>query len=186
MAAGKAVEELQRRGLLQSAIGAAAAAEKKRKEMMEELARGAWRRTPAVAAARTTPIARLWDPVRARLNPALLPGRFAIQGHDHCRHAGSAGSVLPRSRPCRLRDGRAFSQPSNFDSTQDLSALMFRGSSLPRHLPCARAGREICQILFSQPGIRLSRHPPAGCLVGPFPRRLDLEFDATARPRPRT
>jgi Dyp-type peroxidase family len=193
LAAGKMIEELQRRGLLQSAIGAAVAAEKKHKEMIEELALQGLATDPkAVAAARRSNPYRqaLWGILfeAARLNPALLPGQFrhAPKATSIAGTPVPAGSVLMVATMSALRDGRAFSEPSNFDSERKISPpLMFGDGS--HHCPgtylALEQATEICQILFAQPGIRFSRHP-AGWLsyIGPFPRRLDLEFDATTAP----
>jgi Dyp-type peroxidase family len=193
LAAGKMIEELQRRGLLQSAVGAAQAAEKKHQEMMEELARQGLATDPkAVAAARKNNPYRqaLWGILfeAARLNPALLPGQFrhAPKATTIAGKPVPAGSVLMVATMSALRDGRAFSEPWNFDSERKICPpLMFGDGS--HHCPgtylALEQATEICQILFAQPGIRFSRHPEGWLsYIGPFPRRLDLEFDATTAP----
>ena len=175
LGAGKMIEELQRQGMLQSAIGAASAAEAARTAGDGDAARrhrGELKKMLVEA---------------SRLNPALFPGQF--------RHvpmattvAGKpvpAGSVMVVGTMSALRDSRKFARPGAFEPGRELDpALMFGEGShvcLGAHLAMEQI-TEICQILFSQPGIRLARDPDGWlAYVGPFPRRLDVVFQTMAQ-----
>ncbi|MBI3199673.1 MAG: cytochrome P450 [Rhodospirillales bacterium] len=174
LGAGRMIEELHRRGMLQSLIGAASAAEKARAAGDIEAAkrhRGELKKMLVEA---------------SRLNPALFPGQF--------RHvpmattvAGKpvpAGSVMVVGTMSALRDSRKFTCPGAFEPGRELDpALMFGEGShvcLGAHLAMEQI-TEICQVLFSQPGIRLADDPDGWlAYVGPFPRRLDFVFQTTA------
>ena len=174
LGAGRMIEELHGRGLLQSAIGAASAA---------EMARTAG---DIESAKRHRQELKKMLVEASRLNPALFPGQFR-----HVPKATTvggkpvpAGSVMVVGTMSALRDSRKFTCPGAFEPGRELDpALMFGEGShvcLGAHLAMEQI-TEICQVLFSQPGIRLA-NDPAGWLayVGPFPRRLDVVFQTTA------
>ena len=175
LGAGKMIEELQRRGMLQSLIGAASAAEKARTDGDVDAARrhrGELKKMLVEA---------------SRLNPALFPGQFR-----HVPKATTvggkpvpAGSVMVVGTMSALRDSRKFANAGAFEPGRELDpALMFGEGShvcLGAHLAMEQI-TEICQVLFSQPGIRLAAGPDGWlAYVGPFPRRLDVVFETTAQ-----
>ncbi|MDP1964201.1 MAG: cytochrome P450 [Reyranella sp.] len=175
LGAGKMIEELQRRGMLQSLIGAASAAEKARSAGDVEAAkrhRGELKKMLVEA---------------SRLNPALFPGQFR-----HVPKATTvggkpvpAGSVMVVGTMSALRDSRKFENAGAFVPGRELDpALMFGEGShvcLGAHLAMEQI-TEICQILFSQPGLRLAPDPDGWlAYVGPFPRRLDVVFQPMAQ-----
>lgn len=175
LGAGKMIEELQRHGMLQSLIGAASAAEKARTAGDADAAkrhRGELKKMLVEA---------------SRLNPALFPGQF--------RHvpmattvAGKpvpAGSVMVVGTMSALRDSRKFANAGAFEPGRELDpALMFGEGShvcLGAYLAMEQI-TEICQVLFSQPEIRLANDPDGWlAYVGPFPRRLDVVFQTMAQ-----
>jgi Dyp-type peroxidase family len=203
LAAGKIIEELQRRGLLQSAIGAAVAAEKTHQKMLEDLRSQGLLHDPAKAPEVISKARReTANPHRqalreilveaARLNPALLPGQFrhapratTIAGYDV-----PAGSVLVVSTASALRDERRYPRPGHFEAGRKMGPLLMFGDG-PHHCLGWRLAleqiTEIYQILLSQPNIHFSEHPEGWLsYVGPFPRRLDLEFDPPKWPSEQT
>ncbi|MDP3158772.1 MAG: cytochrome P450 [Reyranella sp.] len=174
LGAGRMIEELLDRGLLQSAIGAASAAEKARTAGDVEVAkrhRGELKKMLVEA---------------SRLNPALFPGQFR-----HVPMATTvggkpvpAGSVMVVGTMSALRDSRKFANAGAFEPGRELDpALMFGEGAhvcIGAYLAMEQI-TEICQVLFSQPEIRLAADP-GGWLtyVGPFPRRLDVVFQTTS------
>ena len=174
LGAGKMIEELQRRGLLQSLIGAASAAEKARTA------------GDADAAKRHRLELKKMLVEAARLNPALFPGQFR-----HVPMATTvggkpvpAGSVMVVGTMSALRDSRKFANAGAFEPGRELDpALMFGEGAhvcLGAHLAMEQI-TEICQVLFSQPEIRLANDPDGWlAYVGPFPRRLDVVFQTTS------
>ncbi|TAJ35663.1 MAG: cytochrome P450 [Reyranella sp.] len=185
LGAGKMVEELQRRGLLQSAIGAASAAEALKTS------------DPVAAKGHRRELQKILLEA-FRLNPALSPGQFrhAPKATTVAGKPVPAGSFVVAATMSALRDHRQFPSPGAYDPERPVEAgrtpgpagstapeLMFGEG--PHVCPGAHLAREqiteIFQILFSRPGIRLASDP-AGWLayVGPFPRRLDFVFQPTA------
>jgi cytochrome P450 len=183
LGAGKMVEELQRRGLLQSAIGAASAAEAARKVNDQ-----------ATAARHRKELQKILIEV-FRLNPALAPGqfRYAPLATTVAGKPVPAGSFVVAATMSALRDHRQFTLPGSYNPERGTEPgrktgpggqlqpeLMFGEG--PHICPGAHLAKEqiteIFQILFSQPGLRLA-DDPAGWLayVGPFPRRLDFVFE---------
>lgn len=174
LGAGRMIEELLDRGMLQSVIGAASAAEKARTAGDLE------------AAKRHRLELKKMLVEASRLNPALFPGQF--------RHvpmattvAGKpvpAGSVMVVGTMSALRDSRKFANAGAFEPGRELDpALMFGEGAhvcIGAYLAMEQI-TEICQVLFSQPEIRLAADP-GGWLtyVGPFPRRLDVVFQTTS------
>lgn len=183
LAAGKMVEELLRRGLLQSAIGAASAAETARKN-------------GAAADARRHRQA-LQDILFEvfRLNPALSPGqfRFAPKAATIAGKPVPGGCLVVAATMSALRDGRKqrdgsqLEYPGEYRPGRKIAnpALMFgAGSHVCPGFHLAREQiTEIFQILFSRPGLRIA-DGPTGWLqyLGPFPRRLDFMFRPATSP----
>lgn len=187
LGAGKMVEELQRRGLLQSAIEAAAAAEALRVD------------DPAGSDRHRRELQKILLEV-FRLSPALSPGQFrhAPKATTVAGRPVAAGSLVVAATMSALRDHRQFKLPGTFDPERQPEPgrksgpggsidpeLMFGEG--PHVCPGAHLAREqiteIFQILFSQPGIRLAGDS-AGRLayVGPFPHRLDFVFQPKGAP----
>lgn len=174
LGAGKMIEELLSRGLLQSAIGAASAAEKARTDGDAEAAkrhRGELKKLLVEA---------------ARLNPALFPGQFRYvpKATTVAGKPVPAGSVMVVGTMSALRDSRKFKCAGAFEPGRELDpALMFGEGShvcLGAYLAMEQI-TEICQVLFSQPAIRLADGPEGWlAYVGPFPRRLDMVFQPTS------
>ncbi|MDI1284142.1 MAG: cytochrome P450, partial [Reyranella sp.] len=170
LGAGKMIEELQRQGLLQSVIGAASAAEKARTAGDAETAkrhRGELKKLLLEA---------------ARLNPALFPGQFRYvpKATTVAGKLVAAGSVMVVGTMSALRDSRKFKCAGAFEPGRELDpALMFGEGAhvcLGAYLAMEQI-TEICQVLFSQAGIRLADGPEGWlAYVGPFPRRLDMVF----------
>jgi Dyp-type peroxidase family len=170
LGAGRMIEELLGRGLLQSVIGAATAAEKARTAGDLDAAkrhRGELKKMLVEA---------------SRLNPALFPGQFR-----HVPMAATvggkpvpAGSVMIVGTMSALRDSRKFANAGAFEPGRELDpALMFGEGAhvcIGAYLAMEQI-TEICQVLFSQPEIRLAADPDGWlAYVGPFPRRLDVVF----------
>jgi Dyp-type peroxidase family len=132
----------------------------------------------------------------ARLNPALSPGQWRYAAKD-AKIAGKRvpkGSVLMVSTMSAMRDGKRYASPGAFQpgrpenkpeskTTPDLMFGFGTHDCLGRHLAMAQI-TEIFSILLSQKNIEVTKEP-AGWLsyVGPFPRRLDMEFDTSLSPR---
>ncbi|MDP1748538.1 MAG: cytochrome P450 [Reyranella sp.] len=173
LGAGKMLEELLRRGLLQSAIGAASAAEALKLH------------DPMAADCHRQELMKLLFEA-SRLNPALSPGifRYVPKAATIAGKPVAAGSVMLVGTMSALRDGRKFMRPGAFEPGREVDpALMFGEGShvcLGAYLAMEQI-TEIFQILLSRPGLRLASDP-AGWLtyVGPFPRRLDVVFQTTA------
>ncbi|MDP2329718.1 MAG: cytochrome P450, partial [Reyranella sp.] len=175
LGAGKMIEELQRRGLLQSVIGAASAAEKARTAGDVDAAqrhRGELKKLLVEA---------------SRLNPTLFPGQFrhVPKATTVAGKPVAAGSVVVVGTMSALRDSRKFKCPGAFEPGREVDpALMFGEGShvcLGAHLAMEQI-TEICQVLFSQPEIRLANDPDGWlAYVGPFPRRLDVVFQTMAQ-----
>ena len=199
LAAGKILEELQRRDLLALAVDAARGAEHDHTTMLGTLRdsgafdRGASPDTVIADARRAAPSAqraRLRDILMeaARLNPALMPGQFRHSPRD-TSIAGTpvpAGSVLLVATASALRDSRVFPRPDTFEPGRKIDPPLMFGDGdhncLGTYLALEQIV-EIFQILLSQPAIAFSKDP-AGRLayLGAFPRRLDMEFEPAIAP----
>ena len=175
LGAGKMLEELMRRGLLQKAIETAAAAERHRQ-------------TDPQTADRHRQVLRDLLFEASRLNPALFPGqwRFAPRTATIAGKTIEAGSVIMVATLSALRDRRAFTAPDRFEAGRRVDPdLMFGTGShrcLGAHLAMEQI-TEIFQILLAQPGIQLAQGA-AGIMshIGPYPRRLDMVFQPAGAP----
>lgn len=180
LAAGKILEELRRHPkALADAIELAAACE-----------------NPDLMADRETNRRKLFDILleAARLNPALLPGvwRYAPKDTTIAGKRVRGGSVVLVGLMSALRDGRAFERAGEFwpERPGNERAWLMFGTESHECLGIWVAMEqitEIFQVLLARPGIRFSRER-AGWLayIGPFPRRLDMEFDTVLAPRKQT
>lgn len=181
LAAGKVLEELLRHPqYLKEAIELAAACEDPSKAGEQQANRARFRRIIIEA---------------ARLNPALFPGQWRYAPED--AHIGGrrvrGRSVLMVSTMSALRDRRVFERPNAFwpdrPDNERKAWLMFGRDShvcLGNWVAMEQI-TEIFQILLAQPNIRLSsRQVGRLAYIGPFPRRLDMEFDTSRAPRQQT
>lgn len=181
LAAGKVLEELLRHPqYLKEAIELAAACEDPSKAGEQQANRARFRRIIIEA---------------ARLNPALFPGQWRYAPED--THIGQkrvrGKSVLMVSTMSALRDRRVFERPGIFwpdrPDNERKAWLMFGRDShvcLGNWVAMEQI-TEIFQILLAQPNIRLSsRQVGRLAYIGPFPRRLDMEFDTARSPRQQT
>ena len=129
-----------------------------------------------------------------RLNPALAPGQWRYARHDGViAHNTSrqktikAGSVLMVATMSALRDKRAFVSPGEFRADRpNPSSLMFGDglhACLGMHVAVAQIG-EVFRVLLKQPNLRTAA-ASAGAIgwVGPFPRRLEMEFEPCVAPQ---
>lgn len=129
-----------------------------------------------------------------RLNPALAPGqwRYARQdgviAHNTSRQKHvKAGSVLMVATMSALRDKRAFVAPGEFRADRpNPSSLMFGDgvhACLGMHVAIAQIG-EVFRGLLKQPNLRTASGGASAIgWVGPFPRRLDMEFEPCVAPQ---
>lgn len=134
----------------------------------------------------------------ARLNPALAPGQWRYVPNDTAivSVGGRAtpiarGSVLMVATMSALRDSTVVTSPNSFDPARKPSdiALMFGEGAhecLGKHLAMKQI-TETFQVLLAQPNLRVAEDK-WGTLrwTGPFPRRLDMQFDATVAPAVQT
>ncbi|KIZ33268.1 MULTISPECIES: cytochrome P450 [Rhodopseudomonas] len=129
----------------------------------------------------------------ARLNPALAPGQWryvredGVIAHNTPRQRRvRAGDVLMVATMSALRDREVFVSPGVFRADRpNRSSLMFGDGAhacLGMHVAIAQIG-EVFRVLLAQPGLRRSagRDGSIGW-VGPFPRRLDMEFEPRLAP----
>ena len=179
MGAGKVIEELLRHpAYFAQAIDAARICASTTDEAVKALHRS-----------------RLYDIVleAARLNPALFPGqwRYAPKDTQIGPHRVKGGSVLMVASMAALRDPRVFDQPSRFWPERPVDDPSAKPEMRKAWLIFGVGDHncfgsfvaieqivEILTILLSQENIRVSGDP-AGRLtyLGPYPRRLDMEFD---------
>jgi Dyp-type peroxidase family len=130
----------------------------------------------------------------ARLNPALAPGQWRYATRDSViaydtkrQRRVSAGSVLMVATMSALRDKRAFVSPGEFRADRpNQSSLMFGEGAhacLGMHVAIAQI-TEVFHGLLKQPKLRTVAGS-AGAIgwVGPFPRRLDMEFETSLAPQ---
>ena len=124
----------------------------------------------------------------ARLNPALAPGQFRYARKDAVIGTTpiAKGTVLLVSTMSGLRDKRAVPRPDEFDPTREPAGIgMMFGEGLHEclgiHLAMAQI-TAIFQVLLAQEDLRVARDR-CGKIhwIGPFPRRLDMEFASKAR-----
>lgn len=129
----------------------------------------------------------------ARLNPALAPGQWRYAEKEFVIAAGSwrsrrvkAKDVIMVSTMSALRDRRAFRSPGTFNAEREESNDIMFGLGthwcLGKHAAVAQI-TEIFNVLLAQPSLKLAKGK-AGRMqwVGPFPRRLDMEFEPKAAP----
>jgi hypothetical protein len=178
LGAAKMIEELQRRPEVFTDIEAIAKTWKAASDTDKEPHREALKKI-------------LWE--LARLSPGLQPGqwRWAPADTEIAGKPVPKNSVLMVATMSALRDGRHFTdQPNAYkpDRAWDPNEprLMFGTGDhacVGTYLAMEQIA-EVFLVLFSQPGIRWSDRPVGGLTyVGPFPRRLDMEFDPEVSPR---
>ncbi len=128
-----------------------------------------------------------------RLNPALQPGQWRYARTDGVIAPGTwrerkiaRDSVLLVATMSALRDGRAFKHPGRFDAARPQQPdLMFGDAShycLGKHVALAQM-TEVFLVLLALPNLRRCPGRAGGMgWVGPFPRRLDMEFEPAPAP----
>jgi cytochrome P450/deferrochelatase/peroxidase EfeB len=128
----------------------------------------------------------------SRFAPALDPGQFRV-AREGARLPGSsdpipADTVILAATASALKDRRIYARPDAFDPdrAQPEEHLAF-GAAPHRCLGQEIAERQLDAMfreLLRQPGLRRAAGR-AGRMhrVGPFPARLDVEFDIPGRPR---
>ncbi|HEY2481395.1 MAG TPA: cytochrome P450 [Caulobacteraceae bacterium] len=128
-----------------------------------------------------------------RLNSALQPGQWRYARQDGVIAAGTwraravpQGSVLMVATMSALRDGRIFKSPNRFQADRDQQPdLMFGDAShycLGKHVAMTQM-TEVFLALLALPGLRRCQGSDGGLAwVGPFPHRLDMEFQPTGAP----
>src|SRR6266436_3117398 len=135
----------------------------------------------------------------ARLNPALAPGQWRYAREEAVIAQGTArerkilkDSVLLVSTMSALRDACAVDAPSSFKADRKPSAtdLMFGDGPhwcLGKYVAMAQI-TEIFMILLAQPGLRTCNDTWGRRIrwVGPFPSRLDMEFEPAVAPAGQT
>ncbi|MBI5131662.1 MAG: cytochrome P450 [Rhodopseudomonas palustris] len=129
-----------------------------------------------------------------RLNPALAPGQWryatadGVIAHNTSRQRRvKAGSVLMVATMSALRDKRAFVSPGAFRADRpNQSGLMFGDGAhacLGMHVAIAQI-TEVFHGLLKQSGLRAAAGSTGAIgWVGPFPRRLDMEFEPRVAPQ---
>jgi cytochrome P450/deferrochelatase/peroxidase EfeB len=129
----------------------------------------------------------------ARLNSALQPGQWRYARQDGVIAAGTwraravpKGSVLMVATMSALRDGRAFKSPNQFRADRDQRPdLMFGDAShycLGKHVALTQM-TEVFLVLLALPGLKRCSGTEGGLgWVGPFPHRMDMEFQPTGAP----
>ena len=129
-----------------------------------------------------------------RLNPALAPGQWryatadGVIAHNTSRQRRvKAGSVLMVATMSALRDKRAFVSPGSFRADRpNQSGLMFGDGAhacLGMHVAIAQI-TEVFHGLLKQPNLRAAAGSTGAIgWVGPFPRRLDMEFEPRVAPQ---
>jgi Dyp-type peroxidase family len=128
-----------------------------------------------------------------RLNPALQPGQWRYARKDGVIAPGAwrarkvaKDSVLLVATMSALRDARAFRHPGRFDAARPQRPdLMFGDAShycLGKHVALAQM-TEVFLVLLALPNLRRCAGSAGGMgWVGPFPRRLEMEFDPAPAP----
>jgi Dyp-type peroxidase family len=124
----------------------------------------------------------------ARLNPALAPGQWRYARKDAMIGTTpiAKGTVLLVSTMSGLRDKTAVPRPDEFDPTREPAGIgMMFGEGLHEclgiHLAMAQI-TAIFQVLLAQDELRVARDRCGKIQwIGPFPRRLDMEFEPKAR-----
>jgi Dyp-type peroxidase family len=130
----------------------------------------------------------------ARLNPALAPGqwRYAVAdgviAHNTSRQKRvKAGSVLMVATMSALRDKRAFVSPGEFRADRPKQPELLFGDGahacLGKYIAIAQIS-EVFRVLLKQPNLRTASDQWGAIgWVGPFPRRLDMEFEPALAPQ---
>ncbi|MGO4712745.1 cytochrome P450 [Bradyrhizobium sp. 2TAF24] len=153
----------------------------------------------AIAAAKTGDKTKLGEYLleAARLSPALSPGQWRYAKHDGVIAPGTwrarrvpAGSILMVATSSALRDRRRFAAPNRFElgraNEPDLIFGVGPHWCLGKYVALTQM-QEIFGALFQQKDLRRSTDAAGRPVsVGPFPRRLDVEFAPTASPRSQT
>jgi cytochrome P450/deferrochelatase/peroxidase EfeB len=179
LGAAKMLEEIKRRPLVFEDVKAIAATWR---DATTETARDA---------ARNSLQGILWEV--ARLNPGLQPGqwRHAPRHTDIGGRPVRAGSVLMVATMSALRDRRHFGDFAGYYDPdrrhcKDEPRLMFGAfdhECLGTYLGMAQI-TEVFLVLFSQKNVRWSQNREGWLTYfGPFPRRLDMEFDDPVSPQ---
>jgi cytochrome P450/deferrochelatase/peroxidase EfeB len=181
LAAGRILQELQRRPkVLREAIGLASRASK-----ADEA--GSQRAGAAGNSDKEALLTLLYEALR--LNPPLMPGQWRYAKQETFIGAGSSRRAVPKDSAVlaatmsALRDRRRVDAPGRFKSDRErkYADLAFGNGPhecLGKYLAMAQI-TEIFTVLFSQPGLRTSDDTFGRRIrwVGPFPARLDMEFD---------
>ena len=164
--------------------------------MIEELLR----RWPAMNAARYVAAeardkdaltAILWE--AARLNPALQPGQWryarreCVIGEGIWARKIREGKVLMVSTMSALRDSREFEFPNEFRTDRTVLPELVFGygphACMGTHIGMALIS-EIFMSLFARENLRPVKGMNGSMAwVGPCPRRLDMQFDASPAPQ---
>lgn len=129
----------------------------------------------------------------ARLNPALSPGQWRYAAKSRVIAPGTMrakyvaeGSILLVATASALRDWRRFPFPGRFSPDRKHAPDLIFGfgphQCLGEHVALAQM-EEMFGVLLPQTGLRRF-DGPTGQLssVGPFPRRLDVEFETELSP----
>ncbi|WP_322514555.1 cytochrome P450 [Rhodopseudomonas palustris] len=165
-------------------------------KMLEELLRRPKEWAEAIACAGRDDAAGLQAILleAGRLNPALAPGQWryatadGVIAHNTSRQRRvKAGSVLMVATMSALRDKRAFVSPGSFRADRpNATGLMFGDGAhacLGMHVAAAQI-TEVFRVLLKQPGLRTVAGSSGSIgWVGPFPRRLDMEFEPRVAPQ---
>jgi Dyp-type peroxidase family len=128
-----------------------------------------------------------------RFSPSLAPGQWRYARTDGVIAKGTSrqrkvpkDSVLLVSTSSALRDKRAFPSPGAFRPGRTPAPDLMFGTGthecVGKYLAIEQI-TEIFLVLLSQKNIRVTADP-AGWFqsIGPFPRRLDMEFDPASAP----
>jgi Dyp-type peroxidase family len=127
----------------------------------------------------------------ARFNAALSPGQWRLATKPQTIAAGhwrrknvKAGSVLMVATRSALRDRRAVADPARFIENRHIAPNLMFGfgphQCLGKHIAIAHIV-EIFAILLSQENLRRCAGADGQFeWIGPFPERLDMEFEGAA------